>query len=111
MGLFDRFTRRRPGTTRTADPADVAHLVEFAGSRRGVEGFVEPATNTSSTTIALVATDGEWTRRRIDSPQAAFALGQRLGLPVYNVQATGYPSRMREWTARQTAAAKLREQS
>lgn len=110
MGVFDRLTRRRPGTTRTADSADVARLVEFAGSRRGVEGFVEPATNTSSTTIALVATDGEWTRRRIDSPKAAFALGQRLGIPVYNVQATGYPSRMRAWTAQQSAAARLRRE-
>ena len=110
MGLRDRLTRRRPGTTRTADSADVARLVEFAGSRRGVEGFVEPETSTSSTTIALVATDGEWTRRRIDSPKAAFALGQRLGIPVYNVQATGYPSRMREWIAQQNAAAKLRDQ-
>ena len=96
--------RARPGTTRGAVSADVAHLEAFAASRRGVEGFVEPETNTTSTTLVLVAGDGEWTRRRVEGRQAAFDLGRRLALPVYDVAATGYPARMREWTARRKAA-------
>ena len=76
------------------------HLAAFAASRRGVEGFVEPETPTTPTTLVLVAGDGEWTRRRAGSPKDAFALGGPLGLPVYDVAAVGYPARMREWTAR-----------
>ncbi len=52
----------------------------------------------------LVAHDGEWTRRRVDSPKAAFVFGQKAGMPVYDVAAVGYPPRMREWTARRKAA-------
>jgi hypothetical protein len=101
---MDRFGRKdRPGTVRTAGSADARHLEAFATSRRGVEGFVEPQTATTTTTLVLVAGDGEWTRRRVASPKEAFDLGRRLGLPVYDVAATGYPSRMREWTARRKA--------
>ena len=105
MGLRDRLTGRgRPGTPRTAESGDLDHLRTWAGSRRGVEGFVEPQTSTTATTLVLVAGDGEWTRRRVDSPKAAFAFGSRTGIPVYDVAAVGYPSRMREWTARRKAA-------
>jgi hypothetical protein len=92
--------RDKPGTPRRAQSADVDHLEAFASSRRGVEGFVEPETMNTATTLVLVAGDGEWTRRRVDSPKAAFALGTKLGIPVYDVAATGYPARMREWTAK-----------
>ena len=109
MGLRERLKRHRAGTIRPADSADVERLTEFAASRRGVEGFIEPETNTTSTTLALVAADGEWTRRRVASPQAAVELGQRLTIPIYHVSATGYPARMREWTAQQTAAAKRQD--
>jgi hypothetical protein len=97
-----RLFRRRPavGTTRGAAPADHSHLRDFAASRRGVEGFVEPATQDSATTLVLVAHDGEWTRRRVESPKAAFELGQSLQIPVYDVAAMGYPQRMRDWTSR-----------
>lgn len=96
--------RRRRGSAadghRVAGTDDRKHLEEFARSRRGVEGFVEPQTSVTQPTMVLVATDGEWTRRRIPSPKAAFELGHDLGMPVYDVAATGYPSRMRKWTAR-----------
>jgi hypothetical protein len=101
MGLFRRGDK--PGTVRTAVSSDADHLAAFAQSRSGVEGFVEPQTQTTATTLVLVASDGEWTRRRIDSPKAAFQLGQKLGIPVYDVAAVGYPPRMREWTARRKA--------
>ncbi|MEA2703397.1 MAG: hypothetical protein QOD63_1342 [Actinomycetota bacterium] len=109
MGLFDKLSRKpRPGTVRSAEDGDLAHLEAFAGSRAGVEGFVEPQTNTTATTLVLVAGDGEWTRRRIPSTKAGFDLGRKLGIPVYDVAATGYPSRMREWTAARKAAGEPR---
>jgi hypothetical protein len=106
VGLRDRLPGRkgRPGTPRTGGSAELDHLQAFASSRRGVEGFVEPQTATTATTLVLVAGDGEWTRRRVDSPKAAFAFGSRAGIPVYDVAAVGYPNRMREWTARRKAA-------
>ena len=106
MGLFRRAPR--PGTVRGSQSGDLDHLRAFAASRSGVEGFVEPQTNTTATTLVLVASDGEWTRRRVASPKAAFDLGRQLGLPVYDVAATGYPSRMREWTAARKAAGEPR---
>jgi len=103
--MLNRFRRAsRPGVTRTAADADTAYLEAFAASRRGVEGFVEPQTMTTSTTLVLVAGDGEWARRRVESSKAAFDLGRRLGIPVYDVAATGYPQRMRDWTAARKAA-------
>ena len=105
VGLF---RRNKPGTIRRADSADVRHLEEWARSRRGVEAYVEPRTAVTETTVALVAHDGEWTRRRIDGPQAARELGQRLGIPVYDVHATGYPARMREYTRRLREAERQR---
>lgn len=101
MGLFSR--KPRAGTLRTAADDDVTHLTAFAGSRSGVEGFVEPQTMTTATTLVLVATNGEWTRRRVASPKAAFDLGRKLAIPVYDVAATGYPQRMRDWTAARNA--------
>ena len=109
MGLLDRFSRRdRPGITRTAVDADLDHLAAFASSRRGVEGFVEPETLQTSTTLVLVAADGEWTRRRVASRDAAFGWGRKQGVPVYDVAATGYPQRMRDWTAARKKAGESR---
>jgi hypothetical protein len=111
MGLFDRLRgRRAAGSTghgrrgtldRASGSADLAHLEGFVASRRGVEGYVEPRTAVTETTILLVAADGEWTRRRIDGPETARKLSRDLGVPVYDAQVTGYPQRMRDWSARQ----------
>ncbi|WNV77269.1 oxidoreductase [Geodermatophilus sp. DSM 44513] len=109
MGLWGRLRRRTPsrGTPdrstldRAAGRGDVAHLEQFVATRRGVEGYVEPRTAVTETTIVLVAADGEWTRRRIDGPETARRLSRELGIPVYDAQVTGYPQRMRDWTARQ----------
>jgi hypothetical protein len=102
VGLFRR--RRKPrGSVRRSNSADVAHLEQFVRSRRGVEAYVEPRTTVTETTVVLVASDGEWTRRRIDGPAAARDLGRRLAIPVYDAAAVGYPKRMREWTARRKA--------
>jgi hypothetical protein len=114
MGLFDRLGRggrrgrtgasrgdRRGTLDRGSQKADLAHLEQFVATRRGVEGYVEPRTAVTETTIVLVAADGEWTRRRIDGPDVARRLSRELTIPVYDAQVTGYPQRMRDWSARQ----------
>lgn len=78
----------------------MAHLEEFARSRTGVEGFVEPPTAVTETTLLLVATTGEWTRRRVPNAAYAHDFANRLGLPSYDAAVVGYPQRMREWNAR-----------
>jgi hypothetical protein len=96
--------RRRGGTLRTADATDRDHLLEFIRSRPGVEAYLEPRTAVTDTTVVLVAADGEWTRRRVGSPEAAESLTKKHGVPLYEAARVGYPQRMREWTARRKAA-------
>ena len=60
---------------------------------------MEPKTVMSSTTVVLVAHDGEWTRRAVPSPQTAFSWANKLGIPCYDVNLVGYPQRMLEWRA------------
>ena len=93
----------RPGTLRTADSADRDHLVEFIRSRQGVEAYLEPRTAVTETTVVLVAADGEWTRRRVADADAAATLAKKQGIPLYEAARVGYPTRMREWTARRKA--------
>ena len=87
--------------TAARSKGDLTHLEQFVATRRGVEGYVEPRTAVTETTIVLVAADGEWTRRRIDGPDVARKLSRDLAIPVYDAQVTGYPQRMRDWSARQ----------
>lgn len=84
------------GGSRLAE--DLAHLRDFATTRRGVEFYLEPENDGFGTTLVAVAFDGEWTRRRIDSPSAAGRLARSLRLPVYEAGVTGYPQRMKEWS-------------
>lgn len=77
------------------------YLRDFVETRRGVEAYVEPATNVTATTVVLIAHDGEWTRRALGTRKDAFEVSRRLGIPVYDVNQTGYPRRMREWNSRQ----------
>jgi hypothetical protein len=90
------------GPAMSVDAGQVrAHLASFASSRRGVEAYVEPPTNVTATTMVFIAYDGEWTRRAVPSRDTAWEFARSLGVPVYDVQQTGYPSRMREWNSRQ----------
>lgn len=106
MRFRDRFgIRRSRGSTvtkfdREATDEDIEALIAFARSRQGVEFFVEPETFATDTTAVAVATDGEWTRRRVGSPQVIGKVARNLGLPVYDVQIVGYPPRMRAWNER-----------
>ena len=81
--------------------ATVDHLTEFVRTRVGVEAYIEPQTHVTQTTVVLIATTGEWTRRRVPDPAAARKIATDLGIPVYDVQLVGYPQRMRDWNARQ----------
>lgn len=107
MGLFSRRRRSASAAAPDAVPekearaATLAYLAEFVATRVGVEAYVEPRTNVTQTTVMLVATDGEWTRRKVPDERTAAALARELGIPVYDVQRTGYPQRVRDWNARQ----------
>jgi hypothetical protein len=107
MGLF---RRRRAGAASPAarrkeeSSAVAAHLAEFVRSRPGVEAYVEPQTTVTPPTVVLIADTGEWTRRRVPDPAVVRGLARDLNVPVYDVQLTGYPQRMRDWNARQKAS-------
>jgi hypothetical protein len=96
------FSRRKPSVSgaRSRTKEDQAYLEEFIRARRGVEGFIEPRTTVTETTLLLVAHDGEWTRRRVPSPQDARRFAHRLSLPIYDIALVGYPKRMREFNER-----------
>lgn len=85
---------------REATDSDIKALIEFARGHRGVEFYVEPETFATDTTAVAVADDGEWSRRRVGSPQVIAKVAHDLRLPVYDVQLVGYPARMRAWNAR-----------
>lgn len=107
MGLLSR-RKGKPGTLRTADSADLAHLTEFVQTRPGVEAYLEPRTTVTDTTVVLVASTGEWTRRRIAGADAAQSFSRKHAIPLYDVANVGYPKRMREWTAARKAAGQHR---
>ncbi len=107
MRLFGRRRIRGGGSPgaatmdRAALKVDREHLEEFIRSRQGVEGYVEPRTTVTETTLLLVAIDGEWTRRRVPSPQWAHDFANRLRVPSYDAAVVGYPQRMRDYNRRQ----------
>ena len=98
--------RRRSGAGPRAERAgeDLQHLEQFVQTRRGVEAYLEPKTTVTDTTVVLIAHDGEWTRRRVPSVEAARVWGNRVGIPVYDVALVGYPKRMREYNERRKRA-------
>lgn len=105
MALFRRRRRSRGDTPspREAQRATKEHLAAFVRSRVGVEAYIEPETHVTQTTVVLIATTGEWTRRKVPDAATARELAVALDIPVYDVQRTGYPPRMREWNARRRA--------
>jgi hypothetical protein len=103
MGLLPK-RKQRPGTLRAATSADTDHLAAFIRDKTGVEAFLEPRTTVTDTTVVLVAGTGEWTRRRIDSANAAQSFAKKHAIPLYDAALVGYPQRMRDWTARQRSA-------
>jgi hypothetical protein len=73
------------------------HLRDFVKSHRGCEAFIEPPTRVTQTTMVVVADTGEWTRRRIPDQATARKGAGPHGIPTFDVNLSGYPSRMREW--------------
>lgn len=98
-GAAKRSVAGRLGGRGGLSPEDRGYLEAFAASRRGVEAYLEPATTVTPVTMVLIAHDGEWTRRPVESVDDGRAFAQRAGIPVYEVHATGYPPRMRAWSA------------
>lgn len=80
-------------------------MEQFVKSRIGVEGYIEPRTMVTETTLMLIAHDGEWTRQRVADPQAARQFGHRMKIPIYDVALVGYPQRMRDFNARRKRTA------
>jgi hypothetical protein len=103
LGFFDRFRGGRRGGSDVDNDADRRYLRDWTSARAGVEAFVEPKTSVTDVTVVLVASDGEWTRRRAGGESGARRLGQDLQIPVYDVQLVGYPQRMRDYDARRRA--------
>ena len=104
MGFLDRVRawfkgespRRAPSpSTRAASKVSTKEIEAFIESRTGVEAFLEP--KIYSTTLLLVAADGEYLRRPIrDRAQAAKVCEER-GVPLYDAAKVGYPKRMRDY--------------
>lgn len=91
MGLFGRKKRRGAQGGGAGQ-----HLLQFAKSRQGVEAYLEPRNEVGDLTVALVAADGEWTRRRIPNAETVRKFGGQLGIPVHDVETDGYPEQMRD---------------
>jgi hypothetical protein len=107
MGLFGRLRRRSPKaalsarTDRREQTLEARrHLEQFVRTRIGVEAFIEPATTVLPPTVLLIASSGEWTRRRVPDPAVVRGLADDLAVPVYDVRLVGYPQRMRDWNDR-----------
>src|SRR5690349_12525340 len=95
-------SRSGSGSGTEVDDGVALYLTEFVRTRRGVEAFVEPQTIVTQTTLLLVAWDGEWTRRRVPSPQWAYSFAESMQIPGYDALVVGYPQRMRDYNTRLT---------
>jgi len=104
MSFLGRIFKRRPAaaaatrtSSREAQAATMAHFREFVAGHEGCEAFIEPATRVTQTTLVVVAGTGEWTRRKVPDEPVARKVAKELGVPAFDVNLSGYPSRMREW--------------
>ncbi|MDD7583174.1 oxidoreductase [Corynebacterium sp. 32222D000AT] len=116
--MFNPFRRRRsksplkppraPGETiREQDARD---LQDWARPRGWVEAFVEPETIVNEMSVVVVDEGGDFIRRRIGGPKGIDAVARLLDCPVYDVEETGYPERMRRKMERDRILRKREEQ-
>jgi hypothetical protein len=101
MGFGDRI---RGFFSKRNNPA-LEELERFATERKGVEGFIEPKTATSPTTLLLVDRDGVHLRAPVREPADAVAFCEQRGLPVYDAPVIGYPKRMKDYERNRRSAA------
>ena len=102
--MFNLFGRRKskPGIRPPRAPgdtirqADCADLQNWVRGRAFVEAFVEPETLINEMSVVLVDEHGDFIRRPIGGPKGIDAVTREVGVPVYDVEETGYPQRMRE---------------
>jgi hypothetical protein len=93
---------KRPAPSPSTDRASrtsTRELAEFVASRRGVEAYLEPRTTLYSTTLLLVAADGEYLRRPVGDPKQAASFCDKQEIPLYDARKVGYPRRMRDYEA------------
>ena len=88
--------------SRRSNPA-LRDLEGFVAERKGVEGYIEPRTATSPTTLLVVDRDGDHLRAPVRTPEDASAFCERLSIPVYDAAIIGYPKRMRDFERRRRA--------
>ncbi|MDT9409220.1 oxidoreductase [Corynebacterium rouxii] len=116
--MFNLFGRKAPrsnikparGPGETVREADLRYLQEWVSTHAVVEAFVEPETIVNEMSVVLVDITGEFTRRRIGGPKGIDVISSTLGVPVYDVEETGYPQRMREKIERDRILRKREEQ-
>lgn len=99
---------RAPGDTIRSE--DLDYLTQWVAGRALVEGFVEPETLVNEMSVVLVDATGDFTRRRIGGPKGVDVIARNLGVPIYDVEETGYPQRMRERIERDRLIRKRQEQ-
>lgn len=99
--LFSRGRRRAAlaQDDRGVDDATREVLTEFIQQHRGVEGWVESATQFNKPSLVLIAYDGEWLRRSVPSSPWAFDFCSDMEMPVYQAGVVPYPQRKRDWDA------------
>lgn len=72
---------------------------------------MEPETLINEMSVVLVDEQGDFIRRRIGGPKGIDAVARNVGVPVYDVEETGYPQRMREKIERDRLLRKRQEQA
>ena len=102
MGSFG--DRIRAFFSKKSNPGLLA-LEPFVAQRKGVEGYIEPKTSTSPTSLLLVDRDGDHLRAPVREPHDAVAFCEQHAIPVYDAQVIGYPKRMKEFEKRRKTGA------
>ncbi|MGP6172767.1 oxidoreductase [Corynebacterium sp. A21] len=116
--MFSLFGRRkaksnlRPprGPGETIRPEDRTTLQNWAAGRAHIEAYIEPETLINEMSVVLVDERGEFIRRRIGGPKGIDAVQKLLKCPVFDVEETGYPQRMRTRIERDRLLRKREEQ-
>ena len=116
--MFNPFRRNRSKSTLrpprapgdTIREQDAQELSGWVYGRAFVEAFVEPETVVNEMSVVLVDESGEFIRRPIGGPKGIDAVAKLLRCPIYDVEDTGYPQRMRERLERERILRRREEQ-